>query len=1156
MSQRPRSRHHEASDDSEPPSGAAHSGTAARPHDQAAAPLDVADTATDIAGIFAARAQTLSALLAGIAGPRVPPPAGLSADRNLTFSAAVAAARPVGSAGQATSGTTEFLETTAPLPAIDVEVPEKESQPLSTRVRRGALWTVISTLVLRLSGILLTAVIAHILAPRDFGIFAVASTAYAIVSSIGELGVTSCLIRADLDIDALAPTVATISFATNAALAAAMTVFARPIAVALGSAAAANPIRVMALAVIFVGIFAVPTAQLTRDFKQDKLFLANIIGFVPSTVVLILLARSGSGAMAFAWSRVVGQFTVGCVLAVSAGRTYRPGLRRSALSVILKFGLPLAGANLINYILLNVDYALIGHLLGAVSLGIYVLAFNVASWPASLLGAVINNVSMPAFSRVKHDAQLLNDAIPKALRAVSLVALPMCGLTIVLARPLVLTMYGGKWALSANVLSVLALYGAVSIICTLFANILAGMGRANILLTVQLIWLAALVPAMALGVHIHGIIGAGVAHVIVISPIVLPCYLLTLRRTTKVRFTGLIRAVAPALVASLIAAFAARVAAAEFSYPLLQLIAGLAAGGLVYLVLTAPLQLTFLGEAQAAKLRTYPIFRLYAAIGRLVGVRSAIDSHHAADAAAAVKPTTVGQARDPGISEALAGHRHDFRAAVHNGGTVTDPSGDGRWQQPGETSGRDVREKRMPAGQNLAPSFPLDFRLGDTGRIRRLDAVTLLTIYLVLVMGIPQALQFAPLGGVGAPNTIFAVVLFVVYMLAWFHPRSVLDRAHQPIRIAAVLWLCAILAAYVAATRHMLPQPEANGADRGVILACGLVGVLLLAADGVDSMDRLGTLLRRIVAGGTAMAILGMTQFFTGLDAANYIIIPGLTSQEPYTDLLGRGSFNRPSATAAHPLEFAAVLAICLPLAIHQARFAPPGKRKLRWAQVAVIAATMPMTVSRTAIVGLIVVGIVILPTWPKTSRRFAYLVIFGSIFVFEAVIPGLLGTIRGLFAGIATDSSAQERTGAFSLAAPLISHHPLLGQGFGTLLPEYFFFTDDQYLNSLVETGFIGLLALITLLASGWFTARRVRSVTADGELRHLAQCLAASVAAAAVSFATFDALGFQIAAGLTFLVLGCVGAFWRLAGAQVPALSDALPRLSASARRPQYVD
>ena len=133
----------------------------------------------------------------------------------------------------------------------------------------------------------------------------------------------------------------------------------------LGSADAAGPVRVMALTVVLVGLFAVPTAQCMRDFKQDKIFLANIIAFVPSTVLLIVLAKSGGGAIAFSWSMVVRQFVWGGVLVALAPRHYRPGLARSALSVIFRFGLPLAGANFVNYILLNVDYAFVGHLLGA-----------------------------------------------------------------------------------------------------------------------------------------------------------------------------------------------------------------------------------------------------------------------------------------------------------------------------------------------------------------------------------------------------------------------------------------------------------------------------------------------------------------------------------------------------------------------------------------------------------------------------------------------------------------------------------------------------------------------------------------------------------------------------------------------------------------------
>jgi PST family polysaccharide transporter len=68
----------------------------------------------------------------------------------------------------------------------------------------------LSTLLLRLSTVAITAVVAHILAPRDFGVFTVALTADLIVFNLSEFGVASCLIRADLDIDAMAPTMVTV----------------------------------------------------------------------------------------------------------------------------------------------------------------------------------------------------------------------------------------------------------------------------------------------------------------------------------------------------------------------------------------------------------------------------------------------------------------------------------------------------------------------------------------------------------------------------------------------------------------------------------------------------------------------------------------------------------------------------------------------------------------------------------------------------------------------------------------------------------------------------------------------------------------------------------------------------------------------------------
>jgi lipopolysaccharide exporter len=439
------------------------------------------------------------------------------------------------------------------------------------------------------------------------------------VFNLAELGVGSCIIRADLDIDAIAPTMVTVALVTSAISAEAMAVFARPIATALGSADGAEAVRIMALTVLIGGLSSVPSGQLTRDFRQDKLFLANVISLLPSTALLLLLAKSGNGATAFAWSRLIAAIVMCCVMVASVSKHYLPSINRYALSVLFRFGLPLAGANFINFILINVDYAFVGHLMGAVALGTYVLAFTVASSPGLLLGNVINSIAMPAFSRVKDDPDRLKDAMASALRATSLILMPMCGLIIALSRPLVLTLYGAKWAAAAEVLSILSFYGAVSIICVLFANMLTSLGKAKFTLAVQLLWIGALVPAMALGVRRDGIVGAAIAHIAVIGPLVLPSYLFALKKATGIRFTMLGKAVFPPLLAASVAALAARSADSQFASPLAQLVVGLAVGGLIYVVAAAPQAAVLLSQKQTEKLRALRLFRLYDTVAGMAG---------------------------------------------------------------------------------------------------------------------------------------------------------------------------------------------------------------------------------------------------------------------------------------------------------------------------------------------------------------------------------------------------------------------------------------------------------------------------------------------------------------------------------------------------------
>jgi hypothetical protein len=175
---------------------------------------------------------------------------------------------------------------------------------------------------------------------------------------------------------------------------------------------------------------------------------------------------------------------------------------------------------------------------------------------------------------------------------------------------------------------------------------LAGLGRARFILVVQLLWLAALVPAIALGVHRYGIVGAAAGHIVVIAPIVLPVYVFGLRKIASV--ATLAKAVLPAFLAAVAAGLAAAATASLVTSPEEKLAVGLSAGGLVYLVLVVPQVRLFLSPEQISRLHLRRVLRPYATVAWLAGLGPASQAKHAASPGMAHPEPAVQGAAAPG----------------------------------------------------------------------------------------------------------------------------------------------------------------------------------------------------------------------------------------------------------------------------------------------------------------------------------------------------------------------------------------------------------------------------------------------------------------------------------------------------------------------------
>ena len=432
-------------------------------------------------------------------------------------------------------------------------------------------------------------------------------------------------------------------------------------------------------------------------------------------------------------------------------------------------------------------------------------------------------------------------------------------------------------------------------------------------------------------------------------------------------------------------------------------------------------------------------------------------------------------------------------------------------------------------------TLPADEALGAVPALHRsggADAVTLLTVLVAIRLAIPSQLVVGLLGGAGAPATLFGLLLLAYWL--WHRLRRVVPEQSAAVNGAAIALGAIALASYAAAAVRPIAVDEFNLSALSLLSLAGWMGGLLLASDGVTSPERLQVLVSRLAIMGGAFAGFGLVQFVTGMAWVDRLSIPGLVVNTPVYAITQREGFSRPFSTAIHPIEFGSVIAMLLPLAIVFGLLGPPrgGVRWRNWIPAILTVTAALLSSSRSTLVGL-ALGIVLL--WPvltglqRLVGGVATVALGTLVFV---TVPSMVGTISGLFGGVATpDSSVASRLDSFGVAADYFSRAPIIGRGFGSFLPRYRIF-DNQYLLVLVETGVLGLIAMVLL----WVVpvvgiARVIRRSDPRSPQRLLGAGLLASCVVGGVALAFFDGFGFPMMPAVWFVLLGLGGAYSRLA-------------------------
>ena len=459
-------------------------------------------------------------------------------------------------------------------------------------------------------------------------------------------------------------------------------------------------------------------------------------------------------------------------------------------------------------------------------------------------------------------------------------------------------------------------------------------------------------------------------------------------------------------------------------------------------------------------------------------------------------------------------------------------------------------------------------------RGRLLPAWAFVAAYVVLLMCVPTRLIVGPIGAPGTPANLLAIG-----GLLWWLCSLVggLGQTHGPtlVRSAFAIFAAACLMSYASghlggwsqpadihqrtdrlweqADVHQVTEVVASASDRGLLALAGWAGILLVTSEGIRSWDQLDRLVDWIVRAAAAVGAMAVAQYFTGINLAAYLDVPGLVGLVDFGNALSRSDLNRVVATSAHPIELGVVMAALIPLAFYRAL--RDARRRGPWIPVALVGVAALMSVSRSAVVVLGVASVVLFIGWPTRTRLVALVAAVPLALALRLALPGLLGTIRSLFTGLEGDPSVAGRTDDYPLVFRLIEMRPLTGQGLFTFVPMVYRTVDNQLLILLLELGVLGTLAFAVLFLAAQVAAWTPRRRGLPHQQCQLGYAVSASMVGIVASYATFDALSFRQVAGLTFLFFGLAGAVHHLsrvsAGASPPSTSAGATGADAPPRR-----
>jgi len=409
---------------------------------------------------------------------------------------------------------------------------------ISHKMATGAAWMVGFKLIERGIGLVSTVILARLLEPGDFGLVAIATAFFGLLMLLTSFSFDVALIQKQQADRHLYDTAWTFNVIFGLLLAVCLLVSAIPLAQFYNEPRLENILYILAISTLLGGFGNIGPVAFRKELQFHKEFYFSLAKKLAGFTVCMILAFTLRNYWALVWGTFAGR-----VLEVPLSywaHPYRPRFCLSGRRELFGFSMWLFVNNSIFFAYHRMADFIISKVLGSHALGVYTIAYEIASLPTTELVAPINRAVFPGYSKMAHDPVAMRQGFLNVLSMIALCAVPAgVGIALV-AEPMVIVVLGEKWREAIPLIRIFAIAGVFAALQTNIGSLFMALGKPSYLTISSFAHILLLfIPLLIVLLQTNGLLGIAQAYAYS-NGIILPVNLLIVSRLLKLSFMSIL----------------------------------------------------------------------------------------------------------------------------------------------------------------------------------------------------------------------------------------------------------------------------------------------------------------------------------------------------------------------------------------------------------------------------------------------------------------------------------------------------------------------------------------------------------------------------------------------------------------------------------------